>query len=302
MNAKTTPCRERVTQSLKPADSLASSTVTIAIFSLPKPFDDSHTACIQNNAISSWKALGDDVTVILLGDEPGIAEAAAVHGVRHSNCVSRNDQGTPLISDAFATAKNSTHAEVLVYCNADTILGPDFLEAINRVVEGMDGGAFLAMGKRTNLDVDHSIDFTDPKSWQLLQKQATHEGEPAAVVCKEYFAFSRDLFETIPDFAVGRGNWDNWMVASAKRNGVPVVDLSACVVAIHQNHDYRHLTPSVGPTAGAKNRRKHCYVSGQEARENQRLAGGKHIVSGSTTTHRLTQRGVVKEFFAVPQS
>jgi hypothetical protein len=47
-----------------------------------------------------------------------------------------------------------------------------------------------------------------------------------------------------------------------------------------------------------KLRRKHCYFSGPEARENQRLAKGKHVIAGSTSTHRLTDRGVVKKRWA----
>jgi hypothetical protein len=47
----------------------------ISIFSAPKPFIEPHIAVIQRNAIRSWKAIGAEV--ILVGDDAGVAEAAA---------------------------------------------------------------------------------------------------------------------------------------------------------------------------------------------------------------------------------
>ena len=62
------------------------------------------------------------------------------------------------------------------------------------------------------------------------------------------------------------------------------MDLSSQVLAIHQMHDYGH--------AGAS--RMACYVNGAEARENQRLAGGRNLIAGSTASHVLGINGVEK--------
>ena len=48
----------------------------LTIFTSPKPFTDPHIATIQRNAIRSWQSLGEEVEVLLIGEEPGIAEAA----------------------------------------------------------------------------------------------------------------------------------------------------------------------------------------------------------------------------------
>ena len=53
----------------------------ITIFTAPKPFIDPHISAIQYNAISSWLELGPEVEVLLLGDEPGLSEAATHLGV-----------------------------------------------------------------------------------------------------------------------------------------------------------------------------------------------------------------------------
>ncbi len=267
---------------------------TFAIFSLPKPFDDPHIACIQRNAIASWKALGDDVEVILIGNESGIAETADELGAIHSGQVQRNEHQTPLVDDAFKIAAAATEAEVLVFCNADVILLQDFKHALLQILRTDFDQRFLAIGRRTNLDLRQSVDFGDRVAVQKLLQQTAAEGTPAPIVCKEYFAFRRGQFDHLPPFAVGRGNWDNWMVANTKSAGVPVIDLSNQVTAIHQNHDYQHVGTATQTESDIQRRRKHCYLSGLEARENQRLANGKHVISGATATHRLTEDGVVK--------
>ena len=259
-----------------------------AIFTIPKPFQDPHIACIQRNAIASWCALGSDVQVILIGDDAGVAETAIDFGATHVNEVDRNEHGTPLVSSAFEIAKSASDAPVLIYCNADVILLHDFKAALSEMLRADISQEFLAIGRRTDLDINHAIEFDDRLAVKALLEETQQHGTLASIVCKEYFAFPRDLFDQVPPFAVGRGNWDNWMVANAKRRGVAVIDLSEQTVVIHQNHAYQHIETD------SCRRRKHCYLSGKEARENQRLAGGKHIVSGSTTNHRLTDDGVKK--------
>ena len=279
----------------------AASVPKCAIFTLPKSFEDPHTACIQRNAIASWRALGDNVEVILIGDETGIADAADELGAIHVNHVQRNEHGTPLVSDALKSALANTVAEVLVFCNSDVILLHDFKNALADVMRSQHRDRFMAIGRRTNLNLRHPVDFGDRFAVLKLLQQVDAEGAVAPIVCKEYFAFTRNQFTgRMPPFAVGRGNWDNWMVADTKRQGVPVIDLSNQVTAIHQNHDYQHIAcPSQDcQNPNVKLRRKHCYFSGPEARENQRLAKGKHVIAGSTSTHRLTDRGVVKKRWA----
>ena len=77
----------------------------LTIFTAPKPFTNPHIALIQRNAIRSWLSLGPQVEVILLGEEDGLAEAAAELGVKHLPEVARNASGTPLVSSMFDLAR-----------------------------------------------------------------------------------------------------------------------------------------------------------------------------------------------------
>ena len=256
----------------------------ITIFAIPKPFDTS-TDQIQCNAINSWSRLGPDVDILLIGDETGISETAAELEVRHIGGLKINQQGTPLVSSAFEIAHRETQSPFLVYCNCDVILMPGFVDAIKLLAAQRDFPRLVAFGRRTDLKVQREIDFDQPQQVQQLLSDCDQNGVPATNACKEYFIFNRDLFKRVPDFAVGRGNWDNWMIHFAKRQAIPVINLSDTVRVIHQEHDYAHTGAS----------RYRCYVSGEEARENLRLAGGRHLISGSTPSWRLTSTGLVRE-------
>ncbi len=252
----------------------------LTLFTIPKPFTG-HTGIIQRNAINSWLQLTPFVEIVLVGDEPGVAETAASAGVHHVAAVQRNEHGTPLVNSAFSAVRRFSQSPVYCFCNCDVILTAGFVSAMETLMSDSRLEQFVAIGRRTEIDIEQEYDFDDPAVVENLANQAEQNGRAAALVCKEYFAFTRDVYETMPEFAVGRGNWDNWMVASAKRRGVPVVNASSVITAIHQNHDYAHT--------GAG--RRSCYVTGPEARRNQELAGGRNIISGATASWTLDKRG-----------
>lgn len=256
----------------------------VTLFTLPKPFGRD-TDRIQRNAINSWKRLAPDVEVLMIGDDAGIAETADELGVRHVAGINFNQQGTPLVSSAFELAHQHSDAPFLAYCNCDVILMEDFPQTLQILAQDPSLPRFVAFGQRVDLDVDRLIDFEQPQQIASLLENCRQAGIPSSNVCKEYFVFPRNLYQHVPPFAIGRGNWDNWMIHSAKSEHIPVVKVSEFVTAIHQSHDYSHTS------AG----RYQCYVSGEEAEENRRLAGGRHLISGSTATFRLTSNGLKRE-------
>jgi len=259
----------------------------ITLFTMPKSFSgpSDHTTIIQTNAIRSWARLSPHVQVILVGNEPGIADAAQRLGVQHSDQVRYNDLGTPLVNSAFEAARSMSETALLAYCNSDVILTEDFVTTMQRLVDLKQGKPFVAFGRRIDLKVETELDFDAANSISDLVGRARSEGQIVSQICKEYFVFPSSVYHSIPAFAIGRGNWDNWMIHSAKQNGTPVINVSHSVTAIHQLHNYTH----------AKSNRRSVYMTGAEAKENQRLAGGRHWVSGSVGTHRLTPGGIERE-------
>lgn len=250
------------------------------IFAIPKPFVG-QARQIQLNAIGSWRRLAPQAEILLLGDEEGIAEVACEWGLKHVAHLRRNSQGTPLLDSAFEIAANNATTPFLVYCNCDVMFLENLAHAMRRLAE-VAPPEFIAFGRRTELAVESLINFEDSKEVESLRASISKRGCWDSIVCKEYFIFRRGTFAMIPAFAVGRGNWDNWMIRSSKDRSVPVIDMSNYITAVHQNHEYCHTRRS----------RWNNYVSGDEAKQNERLAGGKNIISGSTPDWKLDQAGL----------
>jgi hypothetical protein len=233
----------------------------LIIFTAPKPFTDPHIAVIQRNAIRSWQQLGAGVQVLLIGEEDGLAQAAEDLGVTHLPQVARNELGTPLVSSLFALARQASDAPLLAYVNADILLPGNLLEVIHQV--SAQAADFLLIGQRWDLDVTEPLDFSS--GWEThLQDELRRDGRLHPPAGSDYFVFPRHLLTEIPDFAIGRAGWDNWMIYHGVRQPWPVIDATPDLTVIHQNHDYSHM-PDGKPHYGS-----------EETLRNAALGGGMH--------------------------
>ncbi len=237
----------------------------ITLFSAPKGFGDPATAVSQHNAIQSWKQL-EDADVLLLGDEPGLADAARDMGVRHVREVRRNPNGVPLVSSMLGLARETSTSGLLCIINADIILMPDFLEAI-RQLAAMRAAArlpehFMFLSRRWDMAIPTAIEFVD--GWdRRLRTQVSERGSLHRPTGSDFFVFPRECYADVPDFAIGRAGWDNWMICKARKEGWPVIDGTPSIMIVHQSHDYRHL-PGGRP-----------HYDHPDTAVNTRLAGGQ---------------------------
>ena len=255
----------------------------ITLFSAPKPFTDPHIVTIQRNAIRSWTLL-PEVEVILLGEETGLAEATRELGVKHIHHVTRNTNGTPLISSMFNLAREHSASPLLCIINADMILMPDFIEAAKQAMKLKD--KFVLLSQRWDFDITQPIEFT--KDWVSRLRNTIHAtGALHRPAGSDFFLFPKSCYTDIPDFAIGRAGWDNWMIYKARQEGWAVIDCTPSIMIVHQNHDYRHLP-------GSKPHYEH-----PETDENIRLAGGPAVVRYTIldATHRLKDGALVRPAF-----
>jgi hypothetical protein len=255
----------------------------LTVFSMPKPFRG-HIRVIQYNAIKSWTLLGPGVEVILLGDEPGTAEACRDLGVRHEPHVERNEFGTPLLNSVFSRARELASREILCYSNCDIILPQTLVHALN-IVSGLRR-QFLIVGRRWDLDVTTPLDFSQSGWNEQLTAAARQRGIQRPDHWIDHFSFRGDFWKNMPAFAVGRAWWDNWFIWNARDRGIPVIDASAAVTAVHQNHDYSHHPQG-----------KAGVLDGEEAQRSFNLAGGRrHIWTIADSSHVIGRRGIQRSY------
>jgi hypothetical protein len=249
----------------------------LTIYSIPKAFTDPHVSLIQRNALESWRWLGDEVEVMLMGDDPGVAEAANEYGATHVPASERNEYGTPLLDWAFREARARGAGEVLCYVNGDIVLLDDFVAALRR----LPGEPHLAIGRRWDCEIRSPLDFS--AGAEPLRNWARHHGVLDLGRGSDYFAYPREIDFGLPAFAVGRPGWDNWLIGRALELAMPLIDITPSVTVIHQNHDYRHVAQRPGAD-----------WEGPEADRNRTLAGrqDRYIHSPFNATHLLEPEGL----------
>ena len=257
----------------------------VTLFSAPKAFTDPVTARTQCNAIESWKRLAVE-RVLLLGNAAGIAAAAEDMGVRHMPEVAVNRNGVPLISSMVQRVRASSDSALLAIINTDIILTSDFTRVAREMESLRSTGAlnrrFVLVSRRWDLEVPTAMDFSD--GWETRLRQVVREqGRLHRPTGSDFFLFPRDCYPDIPDFAVGRAGWDNWMIYKARAEGWPVIDATPSMLIVHQAHDYRHLP-------GAKPHYNH-----PDTLVNMKLAGGQAAIRYTIldATHALVDGRLV---------
>lgn len=252
----------------------------ITFFTVPKPFA-ARTAMLQENALASWRRADPDGEVLVFGDEPGAAAAAAAAGAVHIPDIARTDHGTPRVDDLFRRAAELAANDLLCFVNADVIVPPSFRDSVARVARELPSA--VVVGQCRDVLVDRRVAGWDGR----LDAEAVVAPlrGPGGI---DFVVFPRGAFDDMPPFAVGRAHFDNWLLWSARRRGLPVVDVTEVVPAVHQRHEYRHVE---GGKAEA--------YFGAEASRNFALAGSRvRLFNIDDATHRLATDGLHRRLSA----
>ena len=112
---------------------------------------------IQKNALQSWRALSEDIEIIIIGESIGGQEVAKNVDGKYITKVKTSHENIPTIGGLFETAEANGKYDILCYVNADIILPGSLLYALEVLKE--INKRFLAVGHRWDLDVNESIDF-----------------------------------------------------------------------------------------------------------------------------------------------
>ena len=256
----------------------------LTLFSTPKPFRG-HVSIVQRNALESWRRLDADAEIILFGDDEGAAEVCRELGLRHEPEVVRSEFGTKRLDWIFGRAQELARHEVLCYVNCDIILTRDFRLALERLLRWRS--RFLLVGRRWDTDITEPLDFSRPDWETRVVARARSEGTQRFYNCVDYFAFARGTYTDLPPLVIGRNAWDHFLVGRARQLGVPIVNASDVVCAVHQNHDYAYHPQGIAGVG-----------QDEEGQRNVRLAGGvRHLMSIEDAEFRLTPRGVQAVLF-----
>ena len=209
----------------------------ITIFSPMRPFHG-NIGEVQLNAIRSWLAIRPACEVILIDDEEGTTPAATAGlDVRVLREVKRSRLGAPLLDDLLRTAARHARHEIMAYITADVLMSPNSATEILRCHGRMQGRPYLAICSRLDMLQPLTIHFDRP-DWvdEVLAATRIH-GRPHGHTALDLWIYPRSLDFNCPPFPIGRCATDGWVVYKARRDGIPVIDVSSAILLIHQLHD-----------------------------------------------------------------
>lgn len=251
------------------------SPIPFTIFTAPKPHTDEAVARRQRRAIMSWAVLDPSPEVLIFGDDDGVTDLRRELGLRSVPNPVVGDTGIPILSDLFAAAERTASHGHLCYVNSDIVLFDDFPSACTEAWTWQPDAVLVG----SRCDVDDYIDgsSTAADRWSTGARAKAADGQ----VCMgtDFCGYSRGTFSTMPPFAIGRTAFDNWLMWQARREGLPLVDLSEAVTALH----VRHRVPGEWESLMAT----------PEVARNRHLATlWQRTFTVADCSHRLTPKGV----------
>jgi len=259
----------------------------ITIFGTPKNFEGIFNV-IQKNAIQSWRHLSPKIEIIIFGDSMGAREIAKEVKAMHVPDVRCTKNGVPLLSDLFSKANQLSSFDILTFINSDIILPNNFLSSVLKVNNKATN--FLAIGHRWNLDVNKIINFKKieiENSFREESKISSKKESPAAI---DYFVFKKGKFNKLPDFAIGRPGYDNWLIWYARRNFIPVIDLSNDLKVIHQNHHFKFHNLKNDPKITDRNK-----IPLEEDGLNNRKLHGQNVLNILDANYSMINGVIIKK-------
>lgn len=240
----------------------------VTLFTTCKPFQG-EAGVLQDNALRSWAQL--NLPIMVFGDEPGVAETCAQIGARHFPEVARNPQGTPLLNDLFDRARLASDSPWLCYVNADILLRADFKIAFENIHAAVNAAQpTLTVARRINIPSSQPLQEFERAVDPLIERYGYLD--PANAI--DLFLFTRDLFTEIPPLAVGRMQWDNWLLWKAHSDNAQVIDATGAISVIHPIHGYSDHAAGWNQV-----------TQGEESQHNRSLCGHQQMDIDQASTH-----------------
>ena len=249
----------------------------LSFLSSPKPFVGVALSN-QMKAIRCWLSLDTDVEVILYGKSEGSEKIVSELGIEYVPDIETNEFGTPLFGAIAEHAALHARHDNQVYVNCDILFTQELLSAIKSIPFSQ----FLIIGQRVDLakGVDWNVEISDwHEQFMSLVDAGKISLHPAGG--SDYFGFRRGLWQGLPQLAIGRGGYDNALISFCRQKRVPVIDATLSVLALHQFHDYSHITGG-----------ESVVFTGSEAAQNNSLFKGPFRLTQNDATWRLRPDGL----------
>ena len=153
----------------------------------------------------------------------------------------------PTMGCVLRQLKGLSQTDTVMYVNGDIVLFQSMVLAIRLIEHSFH--RFVLVGKRYDVDFDVSVVRNAEENFMAaLEKKTLTRGKLHGVHGLDYFVMKRaDIPLDLPEFVTGAWKWDNTLLVMLLMRGVPIIDGSDFVTALHQgvhtkasgNHEWR---------------------------------------------------------------
>ena len=195
---------------------------------------------IYENTVRNWQLLKPDIIPLLFTDidpkmSTSIGHFAMQQGWNVMPVPKTSAEGNAILRHMFLKAQDEFDTPFYCYANGDILFDRNLTDTVRFLQSSAYGGyidKLLVVGRRRNWSIDKGLILRD-------LSQVGHYAKNSSLFipdAQDYFLTTRNGYPwtTIPDFVVGRVRYDNWLVATALIEKIPVVDATETVTALHQ--------------------------------------------------------------------
>lgn len=202
------------------------------IITTPKPLNVIKNRVAFQNAIRSWMRLRPKPEVLVFGGDRAIVGA---EGARYITGYRSNESGLPYLDSMIEVAHREATNDIILFTSDHLILFQDLVKAIQQVSDKFP--KFLIVGQRHEIDLPELM-LMDDRWEQRLRKHIEDYGKLGGLAAKDYMIWRRPLdFEILP-FHIGRPRYDSWLLYAAIKAGIPTIDATGGITALHPRHDF----------------------------------------------------------------
>ena len=154
---------------------------------------------------------------------------------------------------------------------------------------------YVLLSQRWDYDITSSLDFA--AGWgRQFENTVRKQGQLHRPMGSDFFLFPKASYQDIPDFAIGRAGWDNWMIYKARKEHWAVIDCTPSMMIVHQNHDYSHL-PGAKPHYDHPETEVNTKLAGGQAATRYTILDSTHVLAdGKLTRPKLTSLRFTRTF------
>ena len=231
---------------------------------------------IHWNVLKNWASFWPKIRPILFIDDTDANLISFASGQNWTvvPVPAKSRHGTPQLKDMFFMSQKLVPGSVFYgYANGDLLFDVGLGDTLETVAKYLDQlRRSLVIGMRTNVN----INGRKVVNLETVVRLAKHEGKLFRTDAEDYFLIAHNEFpwNVVPNLVIGRPAYDNFLVATAVKYAMSVVDATKTLVAVHQ-------TGNDGNFAGHKNR---------DSNYNSNVIGRFNYYMGLTTSAKyITQ-------------